>query len=567
MQKSISKKRFVLLALLLTAGFCSYGLANELVFATKPAIITNPNPRAPLVALVNFSVAQPVSTLIELDDGERSWSIKFDQTHDPEQGLAILGMKPDRKHELRITISNGVGEASLPVMLEYQTPPLPNGFGNFAPIKVKTAKPELMEPGYTFLSVRRRVPGRSLWITKAQRKFMTSWGLIVALDNSGEVVWYYEADTRISGIDRLQNGHLLFHLTDFRTVELDMLGNKVREWYAADRPSGPAKDAIPIVGAQTLHHQPLEMPSGNFMSFSANARQVKDYYTSETDVDAPRKDQKVMGDSVIEFGREGNIVWRWNAWDHLDPYRVGYDFLDPYWHVRGFPEHADWTHGNGLAYDERDDSIIVNFKHQDALFKIDRASGDIKWILGQNTDWPDDLKSKVLQPKGDEFRWIFHAHNPRITKAGTIIIYDNGTFQARPFEQVLKPHETFSRAVEYEVDEDNMTVRQVWASHSEVGPDTCVTPAMGDAHSMPVTDNVFVVDSICGHPADDLSWDPWDFSKRHIFDVIHWARIREYRRSGDASEIVFDVEIHDPNEVLQWEVFGGFRTPDLYPAR
>lgn len=564
-------RKIVLRGFLLAIGVASVaacGSASELRFQSDPVISPNPNPRAPLVAVVSFVTAQPVSTAISISDGERDWVIDFNSSQDPKLGLPILGMKPDRSHQLQVTIVDEQGNSRTATeALIFETPPLPAGIGAFAPIQVNTSNPESMEPGYTILSVRRRVPGRSNWTTPRQRKFMTTWGLVVALDAAGDVVWYYEADRRISGIDRLKNGHLLFHLTDFRTVELDMLGNEVSSWYAADRPAGPAENSIPIIGAQTIHHQPLETPSGSFMSFSANAREVKDYYTSEYDPGAPRKTQMVMGDSVIEFDRDGNVIWRWETWDHLDPFRVGYELLDPYWHVRGFPDHADWTHGNGLAYDPSDESIIINLKLQDALFKIDKASGEIQWILGEHTDWPERLKSKLLQPIGEPFRWIHHAHNPRIMKSGNIIIYDNGSMRARPFKRPLAPHETFSRAVEFEVDEENMTVRQVWASHSERDDDACASMAMGDAHELPESGNILVVDSLCDYRGQAQTWDPWDFSKRQVFDVIHWSRIREYRRDGSGTEVVFDVEIRDPDEVLQWEVFGGFRTPSLYPAR
>ena len=52
------------------------------------------------------------------------------------------------------------------------------------------------------------------------------------------------------------------------------------------------------------------------------------------------------------------MVWRWNTFDHLDPYRMGYNTLNTYWHVRGFPHHADWTHGNGVTRDPRDGSGV-----------------------------------------------------------------------------------------------------------------------------------------------------------------------------------------------------------------
>ncbi|MFL2547078.1 MAG: aryl-sulfate sulfotransferase [Candidatus Rariloculaceae bacterium] len=553
-----------LVTLLSLAVLFGCDAADRSAFSSAPVIVRNPNPRAPLAAILSFTTRAPVSTVVRLSDGEHSWDIAFDETDDPSAGLTLLGLRPARVHEVEVTVTDAGGNEETAAPLHYETPPLPTGLGDFAPLDVKVSQPELMEPGNMFLSVRRRFQARNQWVTPSQRSYFTNWGLIVAVDNEGEVVWYYESDTRVAGINKLSNGNLQYHLTDFRTVELDMLGNVVAEYYAGDRPEGPAEGGIPILGAQTLHHQPFEMPSGTFLAFSANAREIEDYYTSDSDPDAPRETQLVMGDSIIEFDSDGEIVWTWDAWNHLDPFRIGYDTLEPYWHVRGFPDHADWTHGNGLTYDASDDSVIINLKHQDALFKIDRATGEIVWILGEHTDWPETLQSKLLTPVGDNFQWMYHGHNPRLTGRGTIVIYDNAAFQARPFDTPDPVGDTYSRTVEFEVDEEDMTVRQVWASHAKGDPDSCATPAMGDAHWLPETGNIFVVDSFCDYREEGLAWDSWDFGQRHWSEVAQWARIRQYRLDGEDTEIVFEMEVHEPAEILQWRVFGGFHTPSLY---
>lgn len=365
-------------------------------FVSEPVVEQNPNPRVPLAAVLTFDAGGPVTTTVDFASGDQRWSVDFDS--DPTEGLPLVGLKPGQVYEFNITATDSAGRQLSAGPIQYETPPLPYSTLEFPPVWVNVSKPDEMEPGITFLSVRRRAPGRPNWLTPAQRKFSTQWGIIVALDPAGEVVWYYEADQRVAGIDRLQNGNLLFHQTDFRTLEVDVLGNTVTEWYAAERPFGKPDnpEAVPIQNAQTIHHQPLETPQGTFLSFSANARQVENYYTNEYDPDAPRKTQWVMGDDVIEFDRDGNELWRWSTWDYLDPFRVGYDLTGAYWPVRGFPDHLDWTHGNGLEYDPRDDSIIINLRLQDALFKIDRKSGEIVWILGEHTDWPEELQEKLL---------------------------------------------------------------------------------------------------------------------------------------------------------------------------
>ena len=77
------------------------------------------------------------------------------------------------------------------------------------------------------------------------------------------------------------------------------------------------------------------MPNGNYLALTANAKEIENYYTSETDPDAPRANQKVVGDKIVEFTPEGEIVWDWNTFDHLDIWRFGYLLTEVYWHTRG----------------------------------------------------------------------------------------------------------------------------------------------------------------------------------------------------------------------------------------
>ena len=534
-------------------------------FTSEPQISRNPNPRVPLVAIIRFAASEPVSTRISLADGERNWTIDFAAADAPGDGLAILGMRPGRRHELKVSIKDRDGNSTdAPRPLTYTTPPLPGDLRDFPPIIVRHTEPARMEPGVTLLSVRRVANTRPLRRTPRQLPFTTDWGMIVGIDVQGQVVWYYQSDKRIAGIDRLHNGHLFFHLTDFRSVELDMLGNEVNVWYAGKRPQGPMAGGIPVP-VQSLHHQPHEMPSGNFLAMSANARKFPDYFTSETDPDAPRAEKMVMGDTIVEFDRSGRILWSWNSFEHLDPYRIGYNVLDSYWHTRGFADHADWTHGNGVTYDPRDDSVIMSLRLQDAVLKADRKTGDIKWILGVDDGWNEELSKKILKPVGT-LRWPYHGHNPRISHAGTIVMYDNGILGTRPFEPWLPPHKTFSRGVEFEIDERNMTVRQLWASHHALDDaDACNSWAMGDAHRLPKTDNMLIIDSLCMTKRDDYTWDEYG-NEPYPDDFPYTVRIREYTHAQPA-EIVFDVEIADPHDLFSWNVYGGLRIPTLYPAK
>ena len=397
-------------------------------------------------------------------------------------------------------------------------------------------------------------------------------GIDVPRDMEGKVVWYYEADHRIAGVHKLQNGNLFFHSMDYRSFEMDFLGNIKRVWYASKRPAGPVEGGISIE-AESLHHQPHEMPNGNFLAMTANSREFENYPTSDTDPDAPHGTKRVVGDRIIEFTAEGDVVWSWDTFDHLNPYRIGYNTFNTYWHVRGFPHHVDWTHGNGVTYDDVNGGVIISLRMQDAFIKIDQDTGEVIWILGTHDGWEKPFSDKLLEPADPNIQWTWHGHNPRVSNEGTICVYDNGVFQARPFTPPKKPAEIYSRGVEYLVDEKKGIVEEVWASADENTEDKVLSWAMGDCHRLPETGNMLVIDSTClpkgpelswqgAVTTNDLSWHEWDRNSWHMSDFAQWGRIRQYRRNS-ARDIVFEIVVRDPDDLVGWEVYGGLHTPDL----
>lgn len=540
-------------------------------FTRSPTIMQNPSPAVPLAAVISFATDAPVSGTLTIDNGKRAREkpIAWDKTL--QRIVPVVGLLAGQQHKISLKLESENGEVLPATELDWTAPPLPAGTIDFPPINIVSSDPAGMEPGFMIVCVRRAAPARQIWWTEKQMKFGIRWSMLVALDEDGDVVWYFKHDSRIAGIDRLPNGNLFFHQVNFQSIEIDLLGNQVNSFYAAKRPFGPAKDAIPI-DAQSMHHQPHIMPNGNYLAMTANAREFDNYISSETDPDAPRQKIKVVGDRIIEFDANGKVIWSWNTFDHLDPYRVGYQTLEPYWDPRGFPNHADWTHGNGLGYDHRDDSVLISLRAQDCVVKVDRKTSEIKWILGDHSGWDAEKQKKLLKPIGD-LQWPWHGHNPRVTRQGTIVMYDNALFQARPYDTPKQPHECIARAVEYEVDEERMEVRQVWSSLDGGHNDGVVSWAMGDAHRLPQTNNMFVIDSFVAPKADpldrrgrvrlaDLQWGERERSHWHLSDFCYWARIREYKRDADRS-IVFEAHVEDPYDIVRWEVFGGLKTPEL----
>jgi hypothetical protein len=530
-------------------------------FTKRPTVGPNANLRAPMVGMLRFTADQPVTTIVSIDDRSRRWEMEFDPSWDPSKGIPLLGLEADVRHEIFVTIRNAAGEtARFPNKLVFVPQSMASAAYAGPRIRVTKTSPGRTEPGYTLFVLRRAVPIRPPHRSAGQLNFMRQWGALVVVDDQGRIVWRYESESRIAGVDQFADGNILFHRADSRTLEIDLLGNVVNQWYAARNPELTSSNGVGI-DVQTLHHQPHEMPNGNFLALTANARLVKDYYDDSFDL-SKRRDRMVMGDDIVEIDRKtGAVLWRWSAWDHIDPFRIGYEATNAYWPTRGFPDHADWTHGNGVSYDAADDSVLVSFRTQEAILKIDRKSGKVKWILGRPGGW-GALEDKVLRPVGQPFLWPSHQHNPHISAFGTIVVYDNGFLRARPPEPWMTPEKSFSRGVEYKIDEKNMTIRQVWSSHDGPDPDSCFSWAMSDAQRLPKTGNIFIVDAICADRERGLGVDE-SASDKYLSEVPSYGRVREYDHA--TKDVLFEAIIEDPNELTAYEVFGGLRIPSLYP--
>ena len=301
------------------------------------------------------------------------------------------------------------------------------------------------------------------------------------------------------------------------------------------------------------------MPSGNLLTLSSEVRVYEDYLTSSTDPDAPRGKANVVGDVIAEFTREGDVVYELKLLDVLDPYRPpsnptigGAGFWRSTYETMVEGELVDWAHFNSIFYDPRDDSILLSGRRQDAVVKIDRKTSELTWILGPHDRWKEPWNSYLLTPKG-ELEWQNHEHSASVTPAGTILMFDNGTFRDGPRENDPPESEKYSRAVEFAVDESTMEVRQVWA-YGGPGDEIFYSRYISDADRLPETGNVLVTD---GARETDAAGVAINDPSSH-----RWARIVELAHTTPA-EKVFELVIED-EDPIGWHVYRATRVSSLY---
>lgn len=512
------------LLLIIFIGFfsisgCNNSTTEENVVTRLPTLTMAPNASTPLAGLLELETSGLSRVSITVSDGSEGRTKDF-QDLNSLHSLPVLGFKPDRAYTVTVRVLDIDGSDIIePVIFNVTTDPLPEGFPE---IRV-TSIPELMEPGVTLFEAS---------------------GYLIAVNNIGEVVWYHNIQFFSSFLDRdvrrMKNGNLLLLLPRDRILELDMLGNTVNLWHSSGSSDGEAGSIA--VDTNAFHHEVFEMPSGNLLVLSIEFRRFFDYPSSAVDPFAPTETAILAGDVIVEFSPDGTIVNQWSLFDMLDPYRINYSsllglydgLLETIFGVQ--LETRDWSHGNAVIHDPSDDSIIVSLRHQDAVVKFSRQTGELIWILGPHENWDmEEFGQYLLTPlSDDEYFFQYHQHAPDITDHGTYIIFDNGNNRASPFDPTLPGSENFSRAVEYKIDEFTKEVEIVW-EYGQFEDETLFTFFIGDADYQPQTGNVLIT-----------------------FGGIQPARLIEVTRTTPAQK-VFDLSLSE-NFTYRSE-----RLPSLYP--
>jgi hypothetical protein len=161
--------------------------------------------------------------------------------------------------------------------------------------------------------------------------------------------------------------------------------------------------------------------------------------------------------------------------DYVNPYRM----CEHFEHSAYGTEANDWTHSNSLMFDPNDQAYFLLSKNLSALFKIDRASGEIVWQMGGDMN-----EFAPIGGSSDTF-WN-HGHMSQIWDGG-FVMFDNGYHGDEG--------QNISRIVEYSYDEQSRTVEKVF---EYVEPDGRFVEMLGDVKKLP-NGNYFVSWSTAGY--------------------------------------------------------------------
>jgi hypothetical protein len=162
---------------------------------------------------------------------------------------------------------------------------------------------------------------------------------------------------------------------------------------------------------------------------------------------------------VQELNPQGDVIFEWNAIDHMSPLDLQ--------NVNLTASEIFLNHANSIDIDT-DGHFILSSRNINEVTKIHRETGDVIWRWGAGP--------------ANEFDFIdthpfSYQHSVRPVGDNRYLLFDNGnlgsTFTGLP---------NYSRAIEFQLDTTNMTASVVW---EYIHPELLFGPAMGSVQRLP----------------------------------------------------------------------------------
>lgn len=375
-----------------------------------------------LSAIVTWTTAEPASSWVQFGEGEFTQEIG-DDTLTTEHRVVVIGMHADSDYNLQAVSETADGTVSRSQALAYETGPLPYAY---------------MKTDGDILNPSKAMGGWTLY--NASTNNMDTDIVIQMVDASGETIWYYiheggsgRLDSQVTWVDGtvlygpgVAEGEAIFRV--------NLEGEIVWE--------GPIQEGDSLDSDGTFHHVTEATEEGGVFLVQIDRQTVNGV--------------AVASELLREFNAEGEEVWSWEAIDHTDVLPLN---------VQTLPRNGDWLHVNSAALDPDGEAVYFSSLRLQQIVKIDKASKEIEWVLGEGGDFAAD-------PDSDR-PWFGPLHAMEYLGDNRFMLYDNSDNDTRE-----------SRGILYSLDEDTMEATIEWSFGGEDG-DTFYNNVGGDCDLLP----------------------------------------------------------------------------------
>ncbi len=280
--------------------------------------------------------------------------------------------------------------------------------------------------------------------------FMNNWDetnpFNIIFDNNGEAVWYMRTQDRRRDF-KVQDNGIMTMLVRYGYpfgqgyIGFDTTYTVVDSFYARH-------------GYMTDEHELQVLENGNYLLVGVRWHQVD----MGRYVENGKKNATISESCLQEFTREGDMIFQWRAWDHMD-------IADT--QVPGECEltsnYIRFPHMNAIDIDT-DGHILLSSRHASEITKINRLTGEVIWRFGGEKNQFTIINDPLNGPENQ--------HDIRAMGNNRYTLFDNGNEHSPKV----------SRAVEYEIDAENKTATLVWEFRDT--PDK-YSHYMGNAQRLP----------------------------------------------------------------------------------
>jgi hypothetical protein len=370
----------------------------------------------PLVALYSAPTCPAGSTIaVELSQpgtGYTQWTSTTPCVSGLSMNFYVAGMQANTTYQLSHKVVTGLKSVQSPGQ-SFTTGSIPSG---------------LTFPNFTVQHSAGL--GASLNQNILLHSFLTDWPRSAATDFYGNIIWYYPqlgiVQRPVAGGTMLMTASLGSKAAEGRgqlVREIDLAGNTLRET-SAERVSEQLLAMGEPQPIDSFNHEATRLPNG----YTAVLASVEGIYPAGTQGSTGPVD--ILGNIVVVLDENFQVVWYWNAFDHLDVSRAATlgDICTT--SNVGCPPLVlastanDWLHANSIAYSSTDGNLIVSLRAQDWVIKIDyengAGTGNVIWRLGPQGDF--------TMNSSDPYPWFTHQHDATYEPGGTTMmsLYDNG---------------------------------------------------------------------------------------------------------------------------------------------
>jgi Arylsulfotransferase (ASST) len=286
-------------------------------------------------------------------------------------------------------------------------------------------------PDYTYKRI--RPPRVGMFVVTPFTILRSTPTYAVIFDRFGAPVWWFRGKNSAIDAKVLNDGTIALGQYTTGGFATDPMSR-----YDIREPDGKLKRRLRTVGAITDIHDLQQTADGNYLLLAYKQR-ANPINTSEFNGDSSADVLDAVAQKVTP---KGKLLWEWSSKDH-----IGLEETGRWWPT--LEEPYDLVHINAIEPTISGGDYLISLRHTDGVYRIDGATGDVKWKLG------GEPTPQSLEVRKDPFGSypLGGQHDVRQLEDGTITIHDNATMLDYPTRAVrYRVHSGVARLVEEQAD-------------------------------------------------------------------------------------------------------------------